>query len=280
MMSNKVCIDCGGEYEPNYLEVLGTKRLNGRGRCPSCHIKALGEYEAIEATRQAREVISRRRDARSKVGIPPRYMKKDFSSFEKGRGKEIDRAFRECCKYAEDYPIGRRPEGYRSLLIYSEHSWGVGKTHLSCSIAHRIFDRWEEPEHSTPKILWISEPELYARIQASYNYTYEERQIMPNEDSIIKDLIYRDLLILDDVGKEKRTDPKFRQRTLFKIINGRYNLDIPVVITANLSPVALKDYFGTLGSDEASWDRLYEMIDGEAIKIDGESYRRKERKDD
>jgi len=270
------CIDCSGEFEPQFWEVLGIRALRGQGRCPDCSQKKLAELEALEVAKKATEVLSRRRDARASMGIPPRFMNKDFStgSWDRGRGKEIDRAYRECWNYAEEYPIGRNVKGYRSLLIYSESSWGVGKTHLSCSIAHRILDRWNDPELVIPRILWISEPDLYQRIQASYNYNYEERQLLPNEDDILKELIYKDLLILDDVGKERRTDPKFVQRTLFKVINGRYDRDVPIVITANLAPEELQDYFGTRGRDEASWDRLYEMVKGKVIKIDGDSYRR------
>ena len=83
------------------------------------------------------------------------------------------------------------------------------------------------------------------------------------------------MLIIDDVGKEKRNDPKFVQRTLFKIIDGRYKGARPVVITANLNPTQLKRYLGAGGEDEASFDRLWGMTNGEFFNIEGESYRRK-----
>ena len=276
MTETRKCRDCEQEYEPKYWELLSVKVLRSDGRCPSCSKKKLKEMEAREKLQRLADIARRRRNARERAGIPPRFMDKDFSNFKKGRSKEIDTAFTDCWNYAEEYPIGKRPQGYRSLYIYSEQSWGVGKTHLSCAIAHRILDRWQDEDTSCPRVRWVSEPQLFSKIEASFNYTAEDKQIMPNKDDIINDLIYADLLILDDVGKEKRIDPRFVQRTLFAIINGRYDRDYPMVITANLKPSLLKGHLGTGGSDEASYDRFVEMCRGKdgAIPIDGDSYRR------
>ncbi|GAG12606.1 unnamed protein product, partial [marine sediment metagenome] len=45
---------CGKEYEPQYLELLGSKILRGGGLCPACAKKAYDEEVAKEkATLQA-----------------------------------------------------------------------------------------------------------------------------------------------------------------------------------------------------------------------------------
>lgn len=262
------CPDCGKvdvEFKIWRLGDGSTKRLT---YCLDCRAKAQKERETEEETARLAETARRRKQARESYGIPPRYMDKDFSTF-KNRSKMIDEAFNLCWQYAEEYPM--KPKGYRSLYIYSENSWGVGKTHLSCSIAHRILDRWPGGDFC-PRIRWVSEPQLFSKIEASFNYTAEDKRILPNKDDIINDLIYADLLILDDVGKEKRQDSRFLQRTLFAIINGRYDRDYPMVITANLSPSLLKGHLGE--GDEASYDRILEMCQGKRVPIDGESYRR------
>ncbi len=267
--------ECKKDYEPKYLEVLGIKLLRGDGYCPDCAKCKREELDAKdEAARQA-DIAHRRRAAREKTEIPPRFMNKDFSNFYcKGRSKQIGDAWQQCWQYAEEYPVGKRPQGYRSLYIYSEQSWGVGKTHLSCAIAHRILDRWQDENTACPRVRWVSEPQLFSKIEASFNYTAEDKHILPNKDDIINDLIFADLLILDDVGKEKRADPRFVQRTLFAIINGRYDRDYPMVITANLSPSLMKGYLGSGETDEAIYDRLLEMTGRKRIAIDGQSYRR------
>lgn len=274
-MANKeqrICIDCSNPYEPQYWEALGAKILRGAGRCPECSKRAFEEQEAKERAARTADITRRRRDARGNMGIPPRFMNEDFSSFKKRGTDEIDDACKKCWNYAEDYPIGEMPKGYVSLYIYSVKSWGVGKSHLSCSIAHRILDRWQGEER-LPRIKWISEPDLFQRIQASYNYTYEEKQLLPNADDIIKELVYVDLLIIDDVGKEERQDPRFVQRILFAIINGRYDRNVPLIITANLDASSLMRHLG--GEDnKASFDRFMEMCKGKSVKMDGESYRK------
>ena len=268
------CPECGRKDIEVSVYRLSDGTIKKYIKCPDCIAKHDAEREAKEKTERSADMPKRRRIARMGTGIPPRFMAKDFSNFDKGRSKEIDAAFDMCYQYAEEYPIGKSAEGYRSLYIYSEKSWGVGKTHLSCAIAHRILNRWQDVDTACPRVRWVSEPHLFSKIEASFNYTWEDKQTMPNKEDIINDLIHADLLILDDVGKEKRQDPRFVQRTLFAIINGRYDRDYPIVFTANLKPTLLKAHLGTGGMDEASYDRLLEMCHGKSIPIDGDSYRR------
>lgn len=268
------CPECGCKDITFTVWKLRDGTIKKYKNCPDCSARYEAEREAEDKLARSGDMPKRRRSARIGMGIPPRFMQKDFSNFDRGRSKKIDEAFDLCWQYAEEYPVGKRPVGYRSLYIYSENSWGVGKTHLSCAIAHRILDRWQDVDTSCPRVKWVSEPALFSRIEASFNYTWEDKQILPNKDDIIKDLIHTELLILDDVGKEKRQDPRFVQRTLFAIINGRYDLDLPIVFTANLKPSLLKGHLGQGGTDEASYDRLVEMCQNKRVPIDGESYRR------
>jgi len=268
------CPECGRQNIEFSIWRLRDGTIKKYKNCPDCAVKYEVEREAEEKAERSADMPRRRHRARGAIGIPPRFMNKDFSNFDKGRSKEIDTAFTECWQYAEEYPIGKKVEGYRSLYLYSNSSWGVGKTHLSCAIAHRILDRWQDVDTACPRIRWVSEPTLFSKIEASFNYTWEDKQILPNKEDIINDLIETDLLILDDVGKEKRQDPRFVQRTLFAIINGRYDRDYPMVITANLSPSLLKGHLGTGGTDEASYDRWLEMCRSKRVPMDGVSYRR------
>lgn len=263
--------ECGKDYEPQYLEVMSLKLLRGAGFCPECAQAELKRRDEEEKAQLLADISRRRREARARTGIPDKFMNEDFSTFKYKNNKNLNEAFHICWEYAEVYPIGQRPLKYPSLYIFGDV--GLGKTHLSCAIGHRLLDRWTG-EGIYPKIIWVSEPDLYQRIQASYNYTAEERQMLPTEDDIIKGLQYCDLLILDDVGKEKRQDPRFIQRTLFKVINGRYDHDLPMIITANLNPTELKLHLGSGVGADASFDRFFEMCEGEQVHLEGESYRK------
>ena len=57
------------------------------------------------------------------------------------------------------------------------------------------------------------------------------------------------LLIIDDLGVERSTD--WSLETLFKIIDYRYNEELPILITTNCTPEELKEHVG---------DRIYDRI--------------------
>jgi len=250
--------------------MLQTKILRGDGYCPDCAKQVYDEEVAREEAARQAEVARVRRQHRLSSGIPPKFMNSDFSTFEKGWQ---DKAFKLCWDYAEGFPVDRYPAGYRSLYLWSTESWGTGKTHLASAICHRIYDRWTGTGNKgCPRIIFLSEPELFRRIQATYSFTREESQIRESEDDIIKSIVYADLVVLDDVGKEKRADPRFIQRTIYAIIDGRYKNQLPLIITANLDPNQLKEHL-----ESASFDRVFEMIQGKSIRMDGRSFRRKDK---
>ncbi len=267
------CSHCGKEDVEVKVWRLRDGSIKKLHYCPDCIAQAESERYNQEIAAELVRAGQERKQRRETCGIPPRFILKDFSNFDRGRSKQVGDAFKLCWQFAEGFPVSERPQGYRSLYIYSENSWGVGKTHLSCAIAHRILDRWAGGT-PCPSVKWVSEPQLFSKIEASFNYTAEDKRFLPNKDDIINELIEADLLILDDVGKEKRQDPRFVQRTLFAIINGRYDRDYPMVITANLKPALLKGHLGAGGTDEATYDRMLEMCQGKSVPIDGDSYRR------
>lgn len=268
MKVSMTCKRCKGDYVPQYWDVLNIQILRGAGYCPDCAQKIYEEEQAREEVVRQLEISRTRRQKRSECGIPSKFMNEDFSTFKKGWQ---DKAFKIAWDYAEKFPLDKRLKGYPSLYLWSSESWGVGKTHLSAAICHRVLDRWTGTENKgCPWIIFLSEPELFRRIQATYSFSREEQQIRESEDDIIRGIIYADLVVIDDVGKEKRADPRFIQRTIYSIIDGRYKNELPLIITANLDPGGLKEHL-----ESASFDRLWEMIQGKSVRMDGKSYRQK-----
>ncbi len=267
MAETRKCLRCKEEYEPQYWEVLGIKILRGAGNCSDCAKKVYDEEVAKEKAAVELEIKAIRSNHIASSGIPPRFLTESFSSFDKGWQ---DKALAFCKKYTDDFPINKRPVGYPSLYLWSAKSWGVGKTHLSCAIALRIFERWTGEDRGCPRIYFVSEPDLFRQIQATYSFNREEGRARDSEDDILKRLTCCDLLILDDVGKERRSDPRFIQRTLFGLIDGRYKFRLPMILTANVNADGLKAHL-----EDASFDRFFEQTQGRSVCMDGESYRRK-----
>jgi len=267
-----ICRNCKKEYEPQYLELMGVRILKGQGYCPECARVVCEGEEAKEKVAREAAIATTRREWRQSCGIPPKFMFEEFATFcAEGDRLAFSNAHKRCLDYASKFSLDKK---YPSMLLYSDHSWGVGKTHLAASIAHTILNKWNGKPMACP-VRFISEPDLFLRIQATYNYTPEEKPYRESESDIIKSLIGVRLLILDDVGKRKVQDLRFVQRVMFSIIDGRYKAMRPVVITANLDPERLKQYLGAGQGDEATFDRIWEMVKGKVIKMDGQSYRRR-----
>ena len=270
----RACKGCQEEYEAKIVSLMGANYVMGAGYCPKCRRKRVKEENEREEAERLAEIAKTRLRWRENCGIPPKFMKEEFGTFDKSRQAK---AYEKCLAYAKNFPlIGYR--GYPSLLLYSDHSWGIGKSHLACSIGHNILSRWNGENISCP-VHFTTEPDLLMRIYATYSYTLEEKQYRESETDIINRHIAVPLLILDDIGKRRTHDPRFVQRILFALIDGRYRAMKPMVLTANLTPERLKTYLGGGQADEASFDRLLEMCGGgkglKFFQMDGESYRRK-----
>lgn len=301
---SKSCKVCKTEYTANITSFINTKGydLSG-GLCPDCRATKLSDYSRKSEALRMQQIQATRKRWKSISGIPLKYQAEDFNTFIVKDGKNNLAKFKQrCLDYANNFPIPYRDysksgKAYPSLVLmsYKDESsdeCGVGKTHLACSIAHEIINRWNGQGLSptdygagdglpmnwtvpSNPVVFISEPELYSKIKETYSFTPEEKRLRESETDIINRMVGVDLLILDDVGKDKKADLAFVRRILFAIVNGRYNKLKPIILTTNLDPHQLKEYL-TGDSTDASYDRLTEMCSGNQIRIKGKSHRIKE----
>ncbi len=268
----KICRDCGKGFESRtYYFANGWVWKNNRvGACKECCIKRAEVEDNLERAKLKAETDAKRETWRKSCGIPRDYLFKGFQHFEQDWQPK---AYSLCLDYATNFPISN-PHGFESLVLFSDHSWGTGKTMLACAIAHRILSRWNGETGICP-VVFISEPRLFLSITATYNYTHEEQGRLDSEQQIINRLVKTPLLILDDLGKQEVSDLRFVQRTLFAIFDGRYNEGLPVVVTSNLNDAGLKVHMGGNAGNEASFSRLREMCRGKFVPMDGKDYREK-----
>lgn len=125
-----------------------------------------------------------------------------------GRRPELIQAARE---YAEHFPQYLK-EG-KGLLLYGEVDGG--KSVAAACIANEIIKKGYRPKMTSLSIeadnIWAAED------KAAY----------------IRSLCSYDLLILDDLGVERKTE--YMQEMVYKIINARYSQGGPMIITTNLT---------------------------------------------
>lgn len=125
-----------------------------------------------------------------------------------------------CRKYAEDFHIPCNG-------ILMRGATGLGKTHLSLSIASEVIKKG----HS---VIYGSAPDLFGKA---------EQEHFGNKERTTLDMLYdADLLILDDVGAE--FESKFYNSVFYTIINNRMNTGKPTIVSTNLSLSDLLSRYG------------------------------------
>ena len=179
---------------------------------------------------------------RKQSNLGKRFSARTFENFEASDNK---RAYEACKRYVDLKVYDHEKNG---LIICG--SYGTGKTHLAAAIANQVVSKGVSVLFDT------------------YGGHLEK---IKNEFSVNAGAAYLnlmrsvDMLILDDVGKEKQTE--WSASIMFDVINHRYESMKPIIITSNFNGKQLEEYFG-----EACYSRLVEMCN--AIVTQGKDKRR------
>lgn len=187
---------------------------------------------------------SRAKQLRERSNLGKRFASRTFDTFDPSSNKSIYAA---CKRYVENKVYDSEKNG---LIICG--SCGTGKTHLAAAIANSLADEGVS-------VLFDTFGGHLEKLKEEFNSNGEPKYL-----NFMKNV---DMLILDDVGKEKQTE--WSESVMFGIINSRYESMKPVIITSNFSQSELEDYFGN-----ACYSRLVEMC--YALSTKGEDFRRKQ----
>lgn len=153
-------------------------------------------------------------------------------------------------------------DGVKSLLFSG--NCGLGKSHLSFAITNELRQKGF-------KTLYIKVTDLFNYIKNTY-----QPDSGINEMQIFKMIGELDLLVLDDIGSEYVKANEYGYESwasdvLYKIFDMRLNKSI--ICTTNYSEKMLTEKYGYNG--QRIIDRMMDL--SKAIRLEGESYRRKER---
>ena len=184
-----------------------------------------------------------------RAGIPERFRDRDLASYiAKTDGQQ--RALKFAQSYAEGFDKVAK-SGQSALFIGKP---GTGKTHLAIGIALHVMR-----EHKR-NALFLTVMRAIRGIKETWRKGSET-----SEAEAIEDLVFPDLLILDEVGVQFGSEAE--KLLLFDVLNERYERRRPTLMLSNLTAPEVASYLG-----ERVMDRLRED-GGQAVVFDWSSHR-------
>jgi len=190
--------------------------------------------------------------------IEKRFEDVAFETIDKDRPKDFLVAIERCKMFVEKWEqVKERGQGF-----YLFGDVGTGKTLLTACLGKELLKK-------LVPVMFTSFIEISKNIRDTYRPTS-----METESYLIDNICAIDLLIIDDIGKErvkKNGDDTFLQEKVYDIINSRYENRKPTIFTSNYSMAQLLE---ERGMDECTVDRINEMS-AAVMELRGESYRNK-----
>lgn len=227
------CEFCGEPLEPIMLDTFCGEQIVGWKTCQCEEAReALKKADEVEAEHRREERARAQLDACKKAGIGKRYLDAD------------------CPLGHEVYAKVERGQG-----VYLQGEVGCGKTYTACTAARLAIE-------GGMRTLVIDTPGLLRTVRASYSDDCE------TEADAIAHIVRKDLLVIDDLGKENPTD--WTLQTLFSVIDGRYRDELPVIVTSQFKKSDLAARLAKRGDPETAQaivSRLTEMC--ETVQMDG-----------
>jgi len=197
-------------------------------------------------------------------GIPARYARCDFSSYQTENTTALEAAKITVEKWAAQYPIDRT-----GLLLVG--SSGVGKTHLAVAALRQLVSKGVHCQFCDYR-------ELLKQIQNSYNPSVQATEL-----EVLQPVFESEVLLLDDLGAVKPSE--WVWDTVSLILNSRYNDNRTTIITANFvdGPARNAAISGTqaAGREETLGDRIGERMRSRLfemcrlVQIQGKDFRQR-----
>lgn len=165
-----------------------------------------------------------------------RFKGRTFASFD---AKRDPKAFEACSKYAKAENL---LELQRNGLLIAG-GYGSGKTHLAAAVTQVLTDRGIS-------VLFGTAIEHFDKIREDFEHTGIDRHLAKMKSA--------NVLVIDDLGKEKKSD--WTKQVLFDVVNYRYEHKLPIIITTNLVSKDGKEFSALANHVEgAVYSRICEM---------------------
>ncbi|MFB5193166.1 ATP-binding protein [Alicyclobacillus fastidiosus] len=234
------------------FEIAGKRFPFGAKRCTCEEAQTWwAEYDRQKAEEKRLEEERERRARLDRLFqlsmLPTRWKSRTFESF------EVTNDNRDAFQTAKEYVEQFRPSEGKGLIFTG--TVGLGKTHLSAAIAMELLSREYSAVFGTVTTL-LDE----------FRSAYDNDRI--HHADVMRQLTRCDLLIVDDLGKEKVTD--WVEQMVYELINTRYENNKSLIVTTNMTLTDIRDKYTERGAAIVS--RILEMCKG--VKMTGRDRRR------
>jgi DNA replication protein DnaC len=142
-------------------------------------------------------------------------LSKTFATFDCSRSPSA----RVACNVLRDF--AEQPQGW--ALVQGNR--GTGKTHLLAAVANHLLSRGEGRQMP----LYVVAPDFLDYLRAGY----DSDKISQNAAQRMEDARGCPVLLLDDLGAEKRSE--WTDEQLYRLLNFRYNEGLPTVVASNVT---------------------------------------------
>ncbi|MEG2002808.1 MAG: ATP-binding protein [Clostridia bacterium] len=217
------------------------------------------DIEAEEAEQSASEFKNRQKFSL----LGSRYLNASFETADVT--KNVHDGYEKCKAYAKN----SRKMLEHNIGMYLCGSPSSGKTHLAACLCNELVKQGHY-------CVYTNLSGILNEIKATFGKGNELK-----ECDLLKKLAKFEFVFIDDLGKEflgreyNSSSAKWAEKTLFEILNARYNEQLPTVFTSNYTIAELSSI---LALDEAIIERISEMST-RVIRLDGDDFRAKSRSD-
>jgi DNA replication protein DnaC len=146
------------------------------------------------------------------------------------------------------------------ICIYSPNP-GVGKTHLSVALCHGLIEK-----NPSLKVRYLHLPDVFERLLDAQSKRGEGSE--KSVQSIIDEYMRCDVVVLDDLCKERSALPPWTREKFFTLINSWWENERQLIVTTNDNPVTWGDRYG-----DPVASRIREMTGNMVLEVQGEDFR-------
>ncbi len=146
-----------------------------------------------------------------------------------------------CDKQPPEYIQFAKEWAKKPTSVFLCGGYGTGKTQFAFAMIREMFRK--NPSGIWPR--YFTSPELDSKL-------LKASKSEDGDEFAIRDAAMHDLLFIDDLGRETKSERLRRQ--YFEILNYRYVNDLPTILTSNLSLEKLGDTLdGSIASRIQEW---------------------------